>query len=90
MGGISWHIKTYSYDFFFNAARDSLSKMWDFYLNPCLVSKLANVVKYYIIYIPAPVIHWLCWYIDTVKIVEKNVYPLTLLESTGNILNKYL
>ena len=33
----------------------------------------------------------LIWfYIDIFKIVEDNVYPLTLLERTGNILHKYL
>ena len=41
----------------FSAARDSFSNMWNFYWNPCLVRKLDNIVKAYIISIPPPAIH---------------------------------
>ena len=68
--------ETYAYDFLFNETRESFSSMWNFYWNPIMVRKWANVVKAYIISIPPPVINWLWWYIDTFKIVDKNYLPI--------------
>ena len=70
------HMKPVPVVFLFSDARESLSNMWIFYWKSCLVRKWANVVKAYIIYIPPPVIQWLWWYIDTVKIVEKSYLPI--------------
>ena len=70
------HMKHVPVVFLFSDARESLSNMWIFYWKSCLVRKWANVVKAYIIYIPPPVIQWLWWYIDTVKIVEKSYLPI--------------
>ena len=44
-------------NFLFGDVGDSLSQMWNFYWNPCMVRKWANAVKAYIISIPPPVIH---------------------------------
>ena len=57
LGGVSWYMKPMPVVFLFSASRDSLSQMWKYYWNPCLVRKLANVVKAYIISTPTPVIH---------------------------------
>ena len=43
--------------FLFSAARDSMSNVWDFYLNPCMVIKRSNFMKAYTISVPPSVIH---------------------------------
>ena len=57
LGGTSWNMKPMPVIFLFSATRDLLYQTWNFYCNPCLVIKLANFVKAYIIYTPTPVIH---------------------------------
>ena len=57
MGVTSWLMKPMPVLLLFSATHDSFSNTWNFYWEPCLVGKLANVAKVYIIYIPPPVIH---------------------------------
>ena len=76
LGGTNWHMKLIPVLLIFSSACDSLSNMWNFDCNPCLIRKLANVMNYYTIYAPTPVIHWLWWYIDTFKIVENKYSPI--------------
>ena len=64
------YMKPMPIDFLFIYAHDSLSNMWNFYCNPCLVIKWANFMKDYNIYVPTPVLHLLWWYIETSKILE--------------------
>ena len=71
LGGISWHMKPMSVILLLSASRESLSQTWNYYWNPCLVRKWANVVKAYILSTPPPFIYRIWWYIDTVKVVEK-------------------
>ena len=52
-----WYIKPMPVIFLFSAACNSLSNMWSFYCNSCMLRKLADSVKVYIISIPLPVIH---------------------------------
>ena len=58
-GGTSWYMKPVPVIFLFSATHDSLYNMWNFYWNPCLVSKRANDTKDYTIYVPPSVLHWL-------------------------------
>ena len=76
LGGNSFHMKPMPVIFLFSDAHESLSNMWNLDCNPCLVRKQANVMKYYNISVPRPVLHWIGWYLDTFKIIENKYLPL--------------
>ena len=57
LGGICWHMKPMPVILLFIASRDTFTQTWNYYWNPCLVGKRANVVKTQIIYTTTPVIH---------------------------------
>ena len=54
----------------FSSAHDSLYNMCNFNWDHCLIRKWANAMKAYNISVLHPVLHWLWWYIDTLKVVE--------------------
>ena len=57
LGETIWRMKPMPVIFLFSDSCESLSITWSFYWNPCMLRKLYNDVKAYIISISPPVIH---------------------------------
>ena len=55
--GTSYNMKPMPMVFIFSVDRDSFSNIWNFDWYPCLVIKLDNATKYYIISVPSLVFH---------------------------------